>query len=129
MVTTIRRRIRYQNSYLSSLNSRSGNSTANMETKQFTLVIAQRLRQLDSSYGNKTVVMAIEQFEFPIYNCVVQPMRIARLFLLSALLFPTQLGAWPAAAMQKIFHDAEKPLPKSFNTLLKDFDFVLLQPC
>jgi hypothetical protein len=56
-------------------------------------------------------------------------MRIARLFLLFALLFPIQLGAWPAAAVLKILHDAEKPLPKSFNTLLKDFDFVLLQPC
>ena len=56
-------------------------------------------------------------------------MRIVRLLLLSAILFPSQLGAWPAPAVLKIFHDAEKPLPKSFKTLLKDFDFVLLQPC
>jgi hypothetical protein len=59
----------------------------------------------------------------------MQPMRIARLFLLSALLFPVQLSAWPAPAVLKILHDAEKPLPKNFNTLLRDFDFVLMQPC
>src|SRR2546430_9106246 len=55
--------------------------------------------------------------------------RIARLLVFSVLLFPSQLGAWPAVALTKIFHDAERPLPKSFQTLLKDFDFVLLQPC
>jgi hypothetical protein len=56
-------------------------------------------------------------------------MRIATLFLLSALLFPLRLSAWPAPAVLKILHDAEKPLPADFNTLLKDFDAVLLQPC
>jgi hypothetical protein len=56
-------------------------------------------------------------------------MRIAILFLLSALLFPLRLSAWPASAVLKILHDAEKPLPANFNTLLRDFDSVLLQPC
>src|SRR5471032_2274697 len=56
-------------------------------------------------------------------------MRIARLFLLSALLFPLQLGAWPAPAVLKILRDAEKPLPSNFHTLLTDFDSVLMQPC
>jgi hypothetical protein len=56
-------------------------------------------------------------------------MRIVRLLLLFAFLFPLQLRAWPAGAQTRIFHDAEKPLPKSLNTLLKDFDFILLQPC
>ena len=55
--------------------------------------------------------------------------RFARLLLFFALLFPSQLGAWPSSALTKIFHDAQHPLPKTFGTLLKDFDFVLLQPC
>jgi hypothetical protein len=57
------------------------------------------------------------------------PMRIAKLLLLSAVLVPVPLSAWPAPAVLKILHDAEKPLPKDFNTLLRDFDFVLQQPC
>jgi hypothetical protein len=57
------------------------------------------------------------------------PVRIARLLVFFTLLFPTQLGAWPSSALAKIFHDAEQPLPKSFSTLLKDFDAVLLAPC
>jgi len=56
-------------------------------------------------------------------------MRIARLLLLSAVFVPVPLSAWPAPAVLKILHDAEKPLPKDFNTLLRDFDFVLQQPC
>jgi len=55
--------------------------------------------------------------------------RISRLLLLFALLFPLQLSAWPASALAQIFRDAERPLPKTFNTLLKDFEAVLLQPC
>jgi len=55
----------------------------------------------------------------------------SRLFLLFflALLIPAQLAAWPAAAMNKILHDAQNPLPKGLATLLKDFDAVMRQPC
>ena len=49
--------------------------------------------------------------------------------LILVVLLPSQLGAWPSSALTKIFHDAEGPLPKSFSTFLRDFDFVLLQPC
>lgn len=51
------------------------------------------------------------------------------LTLLVALLVPTRLHAWPAPVMTKILHDAARPLPPAFSTLLKDFDSVLLQPC
>ena len=50
-------------------------------------------------------------------------------YILWFLTFPPQLAAWPAAALATIFHDAERPLPKSLGTFLKDFDSVLLQPC
>jgi hypothetical protein len=57
------------------------------------------------------------------------PVRIAKLLLFGTLLFPTTLAAWPSPALLKILHDAEQPLPKSFSTLLKDFDRILSQPC
>jgi hypothetical protein len=37
--------------------------------------------------------------------------------------------AWPPSAMTMILHSAEKPLPKDFGMLLKDFDAVLIKPC
>jgi len=51
------------------------------------------------------------------------------LILLSILLAPGQLAAWPSNALSKILHDAQRPLPKSLSALLRDFDGVLLQPC
>jgi hypothetical protein len=56
-------------------------------------------------------------------------MRIAPLLLFSALFFPSQLAAWPDSVVPRIFRDAQRPLPKTLNTLLKDFDRVLMQPC
>ena len=56
-------------------------------------------------------------------------MRIASLLLFSALLLPSQLAAWPASALPKIFRTAQSPLPKTFATLLKDFEPVLMQKC
>jgi hypothetical protein len=52
-----------------------------------------------------------------------------RFLLLILLLIPSQLGAWPAPVLSKILRDAQRPLPESFATLLKDFDRVLQQPC
>ena len=49
--------------------------------------------------------------------------------LLSLLLIPAPMGAWPAEATLKIFRDAQRPLPKTLSTLLKDFEWILLQPC
>ena len=54
-------------------------------------------------------------------------MRIA--ILLSILLVPSHLGAWPASAYPKIFLNAQKALPASLNALLKDFEPILSQPC
>jgi hypothetical protein len=55
--------------------------------------------------------------------------RIARFLLFALILLPSELAAWPSPAMTKILHDAERPLPQSLSTLLKDFDKILLQPC
>ena len=49
--------------------------------------------------------------------------------ILLLLLSPYPLQAWPTAALAKIFHDAEQPLPPTLSTFLKDFDTVMLQPC
>jgi hypothetical protein len=56
-------------------------------------------------------------------------MRTAVVAVTFALLFPLQLGAWPPTAYSKILRDAQRPLPKTLSTLLRDFDKVLLQPC
>lgn len=56
-------------------------------------------------------------------------MRISRLLLFSSFLFPSQLAAWPASTLPKILRSAQNPLPKTFSTLLKDFEPVLMQPC
>lgn len=55
--------------------------------------------------------------------------RLAGLLVAFTLLNPMPVSAWPASAYAKIFHDAERALPKSFAIFLKDFDKVLLQPC
>ena len=55
--------------------------------------------------------------------------RLASVLFGFILLNPIPAGAWPASAYAKIFRDAQRPLPKSFGTFLKDFEKVLLQPC
>jgi hypothetical protein len=49
--------------------------------------------------------------------------------LLSLLLAPGHVQAWPAAAYLKIFRDAQRALPTNFAMLLRDFAPVLSQPC
>jgi hypothetical protein len=58
-------------------------------------------------------------------------MLIRLVSLLAALIVlnPVAVNAWPSSAYAKIFRDAQRPLPKSFGTFLKDFEKVLLQPC
>jgi len=49
--------------------------------------------------------------------------------LVSILLLPSRAAAWPSVALTKILRDAQQPLPKSFSTLLKDFDAIMRQSC
>jgi hypothetical protein len=58
------------------------------------------------------------------------PSFIARIgVVLSILVLPANIGAWPQAALYKILQDAEHPLPKSLGTLLQDFDLVMKESC
>lgn len=77
-----------------------------------------------SSLGGIKGYFSTRQFDLQL-----RQVRTAVLLLTSVLLFPAQLGAWPESAYAKIFRDAQRPLPKSLSTLLKDFEKVLLQPC
>jgi hypothetical protein len=65
----------------------------------------------------------------PLYNCISMKTFLIPFLCFSWLILPAQLGAWPAATVATIFHDAERPLPPALSTFLKDFDPVLLQPC
>lgn len=55
--------------------------------------------------------------------------RIGISLFVVALLFPSQLLAWPASVYPKIFRDARGAIPKSMSTFLKDFEPVMVQPC
>lgn len=54
--------------------------------------------------------------------------RITALLLL-CFAFQAPLEAWPAASYPVIFRNAQRALPKSLATLLKDFETVLMSPC
>jgi hypothetical protein len=56
-------------------------------------------------------------------------LRSAVCLLFIVFLLPLPVNAWPGSALNKIFRDAQRPLPKSFITLLKDFDHVMVEPC
>ena len=55
--------------------------------------------------------------------------RAATLFLFSMLIFPFEAAAWPQSTLPKILREAARPLPKSFSTLLKDFEPIMSEPC
>lgn len=72
-----------------------------------------------------------------LYNCgsmnvwmlFRRSLKISQLLFLSILLVPASLGAWPSTTLNKILHDAQRPLPKTLSSLLRDFDSVMRQPC
>jgi hypothetical protein len=54
--------------------------------------------------------------------------RITAVVLL-CLAFQASLHAWPATSYPTIFRNAQRALPKSLATFLKDFEGVLMSPC
>ena len=59
----------------------------------------------------------------------LNPKKLVSVPIFLLFLIPGQAAAWPANSLALIFHDAERPLPPSLSTFLKDFDPVMLQPC
>ena len=49
--------------------------------------------------------------------------------VLLAILAAVDAWAWPPSTYPRIFHDAERALPKSLSTFLGDFDRVMAEPC
>ena len=56
-------------------------------------------------------------------------MKNCLLLLLASVLFASNLEAWPVSAYPLMFRDAERALPKSLGTLLKDYEQIMRQPC
>lgn len=57
------------------------------------------------------------------------PVKKAVLLVGALSLFLSPLYGWPASVYVNIFRDAERAVPKTLATLLKDFDRVLAEPC
>jgi hypothetical protein len=67
--------------------------------------------------------------ENPLRGRRFRPPHYKLLLLILLVFVPAQLFAWPSSVLVKILRDAQRPLPKPFTALLKDFDAVLLRPC